>query len=61
MDGPPTPKPSHRTVETKLCDPGVQSQSGYFKVTGTKDTNCTCAHCIEWKASAAIYICLSKT
>ena len=29
------------TVETKLCDPGVGSQAGYFKIEGSKDTNCT--------------------
>jgi hypothetical protein len=29
------------TVETKLCDPDVNSQAGYFKITGSKDKNCT--------------------
>lgn len=28
-------------VETKLCDPDVNSQAGYFKITGSKDKNCT--------------------
>lgn len=37
---PPQPLPC--AVETKLCDPNVQSQSGYFKIKGSKDTNCTC-------------------
>lgn len=31
-------------VETKLCDPDVQSQSGYFKIAGSKDMNCACAY-----------------
>ncbi|GAB5036979.1 serine protease [Nannochloropsis oceanica] len=26
-------------VETKLCDPDVNSQAGYFKITGSKDKN----------------------
>jgi hypothetical protein len=29
------------TVETKLCDPDVNSQAGYFKISGSKDKNCT--------------------
>ena len=29
-------------VETKLCDPDVNSQAGYFKNSGSKDKNCTC-------------------
>lgn len=57
MDDPttPSPKPSRHTVETKLCDPGVQSQSGYFKVTGTKDTNCTCTRSVDRKASIRLH------
>ena len=30
------------TVETKLCDPDVNSQAGYYKISGSKDKNCTC-------------------
>lgn len=26
-------------VETKLCDPEVESQAGYFKISGSKDKN----------------------
>lgn len=31
-------------VETKLCDPDVNSQAGYFKISGSKDKNCTCVN-----------------
>lgn len=29
-----------RAVEERLCDSTVKSQSGYFKVSGTKNLNC---------------------